>query len=51
MLGAATRILFAHAHPDDETLATGALIAWLARDEGGCATGDEYPVNGGLHMS
>lgn len=24
-------VLLAHAHPDDETLATGALIAWLAR--------------------
>ena len=23
------RITFIHAHPDDETLATGALIAWL----------------------
>ena len=23
------RIAFIHAHPDDETLATGALIAWL----------------------
>lgn len=25
----ARRVLFTHAHPDDETLATGALIAWL----------------------
>lgn len=29
-LDAATRVLFLHAHPDDETLATGALIAGLA---------------------
>ena len=28
-LDAATRVLFLHAHPDDETLATGALIAGL----------------------
>ena len=28
-LDAATRVLFLHAHPDDETLATGALIAEL----------------------
>ncbi len=31
MLDGATRILFVHAHPDDETLATGALIARLAQ--------------------
>ena len=36
MLGDATRILFVHAHPDDETLATGALIARLARDGRAC---------------
>lgn len=26
------RVLFVHAHPDDETLATGALIAWLVSE-------------------
>ena len=36
MLGDATRILFVHAHPDDETLATGALIARLAREGRAC---------------
>lgn len=29
-------VLFAHAHPDDETLATGALIAWLAQHDVTC---------------
>ncbi len=28
----AGRVLFVHAHPDDETLATGALIAWLVSE-------------------
>ncbi|WP_432558822.1 PIG-L family deacetylase [Granulicoccus sp. GXG6511] len=28
----ARRVLFVHAHPDDETLATGALIAWLVAE-------------------
>lgn len=32
MLGDARRPLFVHAHPDDETLSTGALLAALARD-------------------
>ena len=27
------------------------IIAWLASDEGGYATGAEFAVNGGLHMS
>ena len=27
------------------------IIAWLASDEGGYATGAEFSVNGGLHMS
>lgn len=36
MLGEASRILFVHAHPDDETLATGALIARLVRDGRTC---------------
>ena len=27
------------------------MIAWLASDEGGYATGAEFAVNGGLHMS
>lgn len=31
VLGAADRVLFVHAHPDDETIASGALIAHLAR--------------------
>ncbi|NCS61940.1 MAG: SDR family oxidoreductase, partial [Rhodoferax sp.] len=26
------------------------IIAWLASDEGGYATGAEFSVNGGLHM-
>ena len=30
LLGGAQRVLFVHAHPDDETLATGGLIAELA---------------------
>ncbi|MFZ2751408.1 MAG: PIG-L family deacetylase, partial [Propioniciclava sp.] len=30
LLGGARRVLFVHAHPDDETLATGGLIAALA---------------------
>ncbi len=30
-----TRVAFLHAHPDDETLATGHLIAWLT--DSGCA--------------
>lgn len=30
LLGGARRVLFVHAHPDDETLATGGLIAELA---------------------
>lgn len=29
-------VLFAHAHPDDETLASGALIAWLAQHDVAC---------------
>lgn len=29
LLDGVRSVLFAHAHPDDETLATGALIAWL----------------------
>lgn len=28
----------------------GSIIAWLASDEGGYATGAEFSVNGGLHM-
>ena len=28
----------------------GSIIAWLASDEGGYATGAEFNVNGGLHM-
>lgn len=36
MLDNANRIVFVHAHPDDETLATGALIARLARDGKRC---------------
>lgn len=36
MLGDAARILFVHAHPDDETLSTGALIARLARTRRAC---------------
>ncbi len=31
LLAGVSRVLFAHAHPDDETLATGALIAHLRR--------------------
>ncbi|MBK8459870.1 MAG: PIG-L family deacetylase [Micropruina sp.] len=31
LLDGVRSVLFAHAHPDDETLATGALIAWLSR--------------------
>ena len=31
-LDAAARVLFLHAHPDDETLATGALIADLVAE-------------------
>jgi acetoacetyl-CoA reductase len=27
------------------------IIAWLASEEGGYATGAEFAVNGGLHMS
>ena len=26
------------------------IVAWLASDEGGYATGAEFSVNGGLHM-
>ena len=26
------------------------IIAWLASDEGGYATGADFSVNGGLHM-
>lgn len=29
-------VLFAHAHPDDETLATGALITWLSHHDVAC---------------
>lgn len=36
MLADAARILFVHAHPDDETLWTGALIAHLARSGRRC---------------
>lgn len=36
MLADAARILFVHAHPDDETLATGALITRLTRDGRAC---------------
>lgn len=37
VLDAAARVLFAHAHPDDETIATGALIAELAGRGVDCA--------------
>ena len=29
---------------------TAAMIAWLASEEGGYATGADFSVNGGLHM-
>jgi acetoacetyl-CoA reductase len=26
------------------------IVAWLASDEAGFATGADFPVNGGMHM-
>ena len=28
----------------------GSIIAWIASDEGGYATGSDFSLNGGLHM-
>jgi acetoacetyl-CoA reductase len=33
-------------HPDE----IGSIVAWLASDESGFATGADFSLNGGLHM-